>query len=536
MSSSLCIIYHRQPYEERVENGRVTYHENKSPNGIVPTLKSFFAHVDKGQWVAWKQLPKSKVDQANFERRVRFSDSHGSYDVVRLGLSADEVKSFYHVTSKEAFWPILHSFPWQANFSNVDWETFVDVNRKFAEAACEQADDDTLFWVHDYNLWLVPGFIRKMKPNARIAFFHHTPFPSSDVFNILPWRDDIIDSLLACDVVGFHIARYAQNFVATARSLRDVDVTERTQTSHALSPVGNALSEDEVVTCVRHQGRDVRIDAMPVGTNPALIRELLATDKSRALQKEIRERLDGQRLIVSVGRVDYTKGTREMLESYERLLERRPDLHGQVKLLVTSVSAARGMTIYKNARRSIEQLVGRINGRFSRLNWSPILLFTTAVPFDELLAYYREADICWTTPLRDGLNLVAKEFVAAHQDRGGVLVLSEFTGVAVELDSAVMCNPYHDQDMDAAIERALDMSHAEQQVRMRRMTNAIETYDIEHWAEHCAQQFAKVGVDAAITVDDGRSVVDDDDAVDVTPDDNMTTLLRPYVVQEDAVA
>jgi glucosylglycerol-phosphate synthase len=212
--SPFVIVYHRQPYEEVVENGRVVFKENKSPNGIVPALKGFFGTAKDAVWVAWKQLPAS--GKPNFERTVHVKDSYGEYDVVRLPLTAEQVKAFYHVTSKEALWPILHSFPGMFNYGPADWENFREVNRLFAEAACEQAADDALIWVHDYNLWLVPHYVRQIKPNARIAFFHHTPFPAADIFNVLPWREEILTSLLSCDVVGFHIPRYAENFASVA--------------------------------------------------------------------------------------------------------------------------------------------------------------------------------------------------------------------------------------------------------------------------------------------------------------------------------
>lgn len=488
MKRQLVIVYHRQPYEEVVDDdGTVRYVENKSPNGIVPTLKSFFASVERGAWVAWKKV--AKKDQGGWQRKIRFEDSHGEYDVIRMPLTAVEVRKFYHETSKEAFWPILHSFPWQFNYDGTDWETYVEVNRKFAEAAIEVAEDDALIWIHDYNLWLAPGFIREQRPNAKIAFFHHTPFPAPDIFNILPWREEIVDSLLQCDLIGFHIPRYAKNFADVAKGLRGTEVVNRIDSPDTLSPSGTALSEPNYANVIRHGDREIHLDAWPVGTNPELIDRLLESPESRDVVQALDQGLGDRKMIVSIGRVDYVKGTKEMLESFERVLERRPDLHGKVKLCVTSVSAASGMKVYTAARRTIEGLTGRINGRFSTLDWTPILFFTTPLPFHEVIAYYRRADVCWTTPLRDGLNLVAKEYVAAHGGHDGVLVLSEFTGVAVELPQAILTNPYSSKSMDDAIERALDMSVYQQSERMKPMYENVVRYDIGHWAEHCFECF-----------------------------------------------
>lgn len=489
--SDLVIVYHRQPFEEVVVDGETLYRENSSPNGIVPTLKNFFRTVDHGSWIAWTHVD-NEGDEVT-DRRVTMHDRHGDYEVLRVGLTEAQVRSFYHVTSKASLWPVLHSFAPHFDAEAADWETFREVNRRFAEAACEEAADDALIWIHDYNLWLAPGFVRELRPDARIAFFHHTPFPSADLFALLPWRDEIVDSLLACDIVGFHIPRYAENFVQVARSLRDVDVTERVAVEPGLAPTGRALSEPEVTTQLRRGDHTVRLDAWPIGTDPTLIRQVLDEPVSAERADRIADELGDQQLIVSVGRVDYTKGTIETLLAYERLLERRPELRGHVKLMVTSVAAATGMTVYEETREEIEQHVGRIHGRFATLSWGPIMLFTTPIPFEELLAYYRAADQCWITPLRDGLNLVAKEYVAARgTERPGVLVLSEFTGCSVELPDAVTANPYSHQSLDDAIDRAFDMSPADRAERMQRLCDVVDRYDIAHWAEHVMNQFDAV--------------------------------------------
>jgi len=488
MNSDLVIVYHRQPFEEVVVDGETLYQENKSPNGIVPTLKSFFQTVERGSWIAWKHVDRDGEEVG--DRRVTMNDRHGEYEVLRVGLTEPQVRSFYHVTSKASLWPVLHSFAPHFDAEAADWETFREVNRRFAEAACEEASDDALIWVHDYNLWLTPHYIRQIKPNAKIAFFHHTPFPSADLFSLLPWRGEIVDSLLACDIVGFHIPRYAENFVQVARSLRDVDVAERVAVEPGLTPRGAALSEPEVTTKLSYGDHTVHLDAWPIGTNPSLIRKVLDEPVAADRAAQIAAELGDQQLIVSVGRVDYTKGTTETLLAYERLLERRPELRGHIKLMVTSVAAATGMTVYEETQEEIEQLVGRIHGRFATLSWGPIMLFTTPVPFEELLSYYRAASMCWITPLRDGLNLVAKEYVAARDDdQPGVLVLSEFTGCSVELPDAVTANPYSHVSLDAAIDTALDMSTAERTHRMARLTLSVDRYDIEHWAEHILGQF-----------------------------------------------
>lgn len=408
---------------------------------------------------------------------------------MRLPLTADQVKAFYHVTSKEALWPILHSFPGMFNYGPVDWETFREVNRLFAEAACEQAADDALIWIHDYNLWLVPHYIRQIKPNARIAFFHHTPFPAADVFNVLPWREEILKSLLSCDIVGFHIPRYAENFASVACSLMGATRTEVHAADGPFRPTGVALAEPSVTTALSYEGRRVGIDAWPIGTNPRLIDAHLATSESQERLASIELDIGDRRLLMSVGRVDYVKGTKEMLEAFGRLLERRPELREKVKLFCVCVAPAEGMSAYRAAQREVERLVGSINGKYGNLGWTPIMLSTRGVPFDELVCYYRASDVCLVTPLRDGLNLVAKEFIGAQGDDPGVLVLSEFAGAAVELPEAVLVNPYSQRNMDTNLDLALDMDGAERRQRLDAMRERVRRWDVDHWASHVRERF-----------------------------------------------
>lgn len=291
-------------------------------------------------------------------------------------------------------------------------------------------------------------------------------------------------------MLGFHIPRYAQNFLATARSLRPIESIEEGPAIEPLTPTGLALSEPMTPLSFRHAGRKTLIDAFPIGTHTQLIREMLDAPEHQQQVEKIRRDFPGEKLIVSVGRVDYAKGTREMLLAFERLLQRRPDLIGKVRLLVTAVAAADGMRAYKRAQQSIEHLAGRINGHHGTLFWQPILLSTTPMPFIDTLCAFRAADICWITPLRDGLNLVAKEFIAAHAMNDGVLVLSEFAGSALELHDAVLVNPYSLRQMDDAIDRAIDMPPDEQAARMQRMNALIDRYDIHHWRRHVLDVFA----------------------------------------------
>lgn len=492
MSSEMVIVYHRQPYEEVEENGQIVLRENKSPNGIVPTLKSFFGEVDHGAWIAWKLAE----DPANpdFEQRIEIEDDYGRYAVSRLALSEEQVREFYHVTSKEAFWPILHGFKERYNYDPVDWANFQDVNRRFAEAAAEEAAEGALVWVHDYNLWLVPGYLRTMRPDVRIAFFHHTPFPSADIFNMLPWRKEIVNSLLACDDIGFHIPRYASNFVSVATSLFDVDVTTRTQVPDKWIFEGTALAERAWASMLNLDGHEVAVSVTPVGVDIGYIDEIAHAPETVSQTARIKEEIGDEKLILSVGRTDYTKGGIEQLASFERVLEYNPDLRGKIRLMHVSVAANRNMQAYEEIQSEIEQIAGRINGRFGTLEWQPVTLISRAVPFTQLISYYQAADVAWITPLADGMNLVAKEFIASRIDNSGVLVLSEFAGAAVELADAVITNPFSNRAMDLTIVSALKMPEPERRVRMQNLRAAVQKTDVRKWTPGTLELKSRPGI------------------------------------------
>ncbi len=495
MSSDLVVVYHRQPYEQVLVDGELVRRENKSPNGIVPTLKSFMGRSGEGAWVAWEQV-ETEEEAAAFERVVEIEDAYGKYDVSRLPLKPDQVRSFYHVTSKEAIWPILHSFKERYNYDPVDWPTFREVNWAFAEAAAAQVSDDGVVWFHDYNLWLAPGYLRKLKPHVRIAFFHHTPFPSADMFAVLPWRQEIVESLLACDAVGFHIPRYAANFAHVAHSLCGATIAAEAPSNEDFSPQGMALSEMSTPLKLAHGGREVLLSAFPVGVDVDYIEKVAEARETAEAKAQILDELGGRKLILSVSRTDYTKGNVEQLQAYERLFERRPELIGKVRLMLVSVPANRNMAVYERVQRDIEALAGRINGRFGRLDWQPVSLISRAIPFTRLIAYHQAADVCWITPLCDGLNLVAQEYVAARTDGLGALVLSEFAGAAIPLAATVTANPFSNRSMDAAIDLALDMAPEEQAQRMKVLRTRVRRYDIRAWMAEQRRLFAAIRQDA----------------------------------------
>ncbi|WAJ38973.1 glucosylglycerol-phosphate synthase [Pseudomonas sp. GOM7] len=482
--AELVMVYHRLPYEEyRNAAGKLQRRRPTSPNGIIPTLLSFFGDGRPGSWVAWAV---HEDDDEPFDSHTTVdAERYPKLTAARVKLSKEEVDIFYKRFSKEAFWPTLHTFWERAIFNEDDWQVFLKVNRAFAERTALEAAEGAIVWLHDYNLWMVPAYLRELRPDLRIAFFHHTYFPSADVFNVLPWRRQIVGSLLQCDYIGFHIPRQVENFVDVARGVFPLKTLERQSCAPRFITYGCAVGLERMTTALDTGTRQVRLGAHPVGLDIERVRNALEAPKIQELMAQLREEMKGVKLILAVERLDYTKGILEKLNAYERLLADNPELIGKVTLVTVCVPAAREMTVYDELQTQIEQAVGRINGRFARIGWTPLQFFFRSLPFEEVSAWYAMADVMWITPLRDGLNLVAKEFVAAQGLLGGrgVLVLSEFAGAAAELKGALLTNPHDPADLAHTCYLALNLPRSEAQARLRELFDIVCYNDIRRWGE-----------------------------------------------------
>lgn len=482
-TSELVMVYHRLPYEEvRDSKGRIRRQPHSSPNGILPTLLSFFADGTQGSWVAWSVCEEGEefVTHTTVDK-----ERYPNLKCSRVPLTKSDVDIFYKRFSKEAFWPMLHTFWERAEFTEEHWQVFCEVNKKFAEKTAEEAAEGALVWIHDYNLWMVPAYLRERRPDLKIAFFHHTHFPSADVFNVVPWRRQIVGSLLQCDYIGFHIPRQAENFVDVVRGVTPFEVVEKSKCAPRFLTFGCAAGVGEMTTVIKTNERYIRLGANPVGLDLERIgnacESRICTKQKEQLKQEFP---DDRQVILSVERLDYTKGILEKLLAYEQLLERHGDLLKRVTLVIICVPAAREIQVYRDLLAEIEQAVGRINGRFSDVGWTPIQYYYRGFPLQKLVAFYERADVMWITPLRDGLNLVAKEFVAVQgRVQGeGRLVLSEFAGAAAELHGALLTNPHDGHDLVERCYQALTMAENEAQTRMREMYEIVSYYDIRYWA------------------------------------------------------
>lgn len=410
-----------------------------------------------GVWIGWPGI------QIRPDETITVEGSH--YELKPVTLSPTEAKRYYHGFANGVLWPLFHSLPGRMSLDRRNWETYEAVNQRFADAVLDVTEENDLIWIHDYHLALCPEMIRRKRPNARIAFFLHIPFPSFDVYRILPSYRAVLRGMLACDLIGFHCDGYVKNFE---------DCVERLLGSR----VDHAAGE------IEHGDRLVRVGAFPLGIDYEEYRR-------RAEDAPHPRRAKGERIILGVDRLDYTKGIPERIRAYERLLELNPDLRGQVNLVQVAVPSREQVSEYQDLKREIDELVGRINGRFGTSAWTPIRYIHRSIPPARLSALYRDADVALVTPLRDGMNLVAKEFVASQVEKPGVLVLSRMAGAAETMREALRVNPYNVDSVADALLQALEMAGDERETRMRALMKRERKKNLTEWLDNFLTQSSR---------------------------------------------
>lgn len=457
--AQFVVVANRLPVDKEVlPDGTVRW--KRSPGGLVTALEPILrSHT--GAWVGWSGIADSE-DNPDIE----------GIEITAVPLSTQEIAEYYEGFSNATLWPLYHDVIVKPEYHREWWNTYVDVNRKFAEAAAKTAGHGAIVWVQDYQLQLVPKMLRMLRPDLRIGFFLHIPFPPVELFMQMPWRTEIVEGLLGADLIGFHLAGGAQNFLYLARRL-----------------AGQATSKGSVGVRTRFGVvqvgfRTVRVGAFPISIDSG---ELDAKARSREIRKratEIRKELGNPKVVMlGVDRLDYTKGIDVRLRALSELLaEGRLDPHDVVMVQLATPSRER-VDSYVRMRAGIEQLVGNINGAYGSVGQPVIQYLHQAVPRDDLIAFFVAADVMLVTPLRDGMNLVAKEYVACRSDLGGALVLSEFTGAAAELRSAYQANPYDLDGVKDAIVAAIDQTPHEGRRRMRSLRRQVLAHDVARWAK-----------------------------------------------------
>ena len=448
----LIIATNREPY--RVRKGRSADARLEATTGGLVAALIPAVEATHGTWFAWN--PNGRIDLTGIADKLR----HG---LTLIPVSESEVAGYYRGLANGALWPLCHYAIDRCSFQESDWRKYIAVNEKFADRLAAEVSPECLVWVHDYHLMLVPGLLRERVREVSISYFHHIPFPSPEVFRILPWRDEVLLGLLGADLVGFHTSSYARNFLEACRSLPNARIDTQART-------------------VSVSGRVTRVHEFPIGIDWDEFQGLARDTRVRKDAAKIRENLKVDTLALGVDRLDYTKGIHQRFESIDRLLTKWPQLRGRISLLQIAVPSRADVPEYSKFKKEIDECAGRINGKHAQDGWQPIHCVYRSFSRRKLVAYYLAADIAIVTPLRDGMNLVAKEFCAVRSDDDGVLLLSEFAGVSECLGEwALLVNPFDTERFASSIAAAIAMPQPDRAERMRAMREAVKRYGVYDW-------------------------------------------------------
>ncbi|MHC1627005.1 MAG: bifunctional alpha,alpha-trehalose-phosphate synthase (UDP-forming)/trehalose-phosphatase [Methanoculleaceae archaeon] len=451
------IVSNRLPVTvTREEDGSLSYQQ--SAGGLAIGLGSIYRSY-RGVWIGWPGISRDGLSE---DEVAEISDHLGVEDCHPLFLNREEFEGYYNGFSNKTIWPLFHYFPHHSIFDPRFFNDYLRVNRKFADTVVACAEEDDIIWVHDYHLMLLPGMLRERLPDARIGFFLHIPFPSYEIFRLLYCRRELLEGILGADLVGFHTFEYARYF---------------------LNSVMRILGKSHENGVISMPDRPVRVDAFPMGIDYNRFRTAAISPVVEAEVERIRTEMGGCRVILSFDRLDYTKGIPRRLEAFYWFLERYPQYRGEVTLLVVAVPSRSGIGEYRRLKDRVDRLVGKINGRFGTLDWIPVRYIYQFLPFETLVALYRVADVAMVTPLRDGMNLMAKEYIACRQGGDGMLILSEFAGAAGELSEAVVINPCNMEEFIDALDHALSMPRHERAARNRSMQERLLRYNVSRWAQ-----------------------------------------------------
>lgn len=431
----------------------------KSSGGLVSALEGVTGPGGDFdlQWIGWPGGPEEDIAYKDrLSKRLR--DEFGYHPVF---LSEEEIEDFYHGLSNSSLWPLLHYNPTYFNYQHHWWQTYEKINARFADAVAEVAAQGDMVWVHDYHLMLLPQMLRERRPDLRIGFFLHTPFPSYEIFRCHPKRQELLEGVLGADLVGFHTFGYLRHFRSAVLRL-----TGR---------------ESDVYT-IRHHDTETHIGVFPIGINWVGFSEALESEDFRETRKRYAEDYKDKRIVLSVERLDYTKGIPQKLEAIEKYLESNPDRCEDTVFILIAVPSREDVGEYAQLKENIELGVSQINGKYATISNIPVHFINRGVRFEALCALYSLADVAMVTPLIDGMNLVAKEYVACQEDHGGILILSEFAGAAQELFNAVQVNPYDIDGMAWSVGEALDMADATKRELMGPMRKKVIEHDSKWWA------------------------------------------------------
>jgi trehalose 6-phosphate synthase/phosphatase len=453
----VIVVSNRLPVS--LKRGGTLWHSRATAGGLATAMHPILQESE-GIWIGWSGDTSAASDESRKAVLKEWATKHRYFAV---DLDQETAQGFYEGIANQALWPLLHHFPSLLRFDPQHWLAYVRANEIFRDEILKHLGEDDLVWIHDYHFLLLPQMLREVRPDISLGFFLHVPFPSSSVFRIIPKREELLQGMLGADYLGFHTHRYLQHFRTSI--LRLLGLTS--QMDH-----------------VELGKRIVRLDALPIGIAPHQFTDLLTKGAGTRNQlAELRQRFGFCKILLGVDRLDYTKGIPERLRAYRKFLQDHPEWHGKVVLIQVAVPSRERVPRYTRLRREVDELIGEINGDWSTPNWSPITYIRRNLPQAELAALYASADVALVTPLRDGLNLVAKEYVACKSSGDGVLVLSEFAGAAAEMGEALLVNPYDEEALSSTIERALLLNETEKRQRMMALYKRVHKNNVFAWGD-----------------------------------------------------
>ncbi|MEW7291522.1 bifunctional alpha,alpha-trehalose-phosphate synthase (UDP-forming)/trehalose-phosphatase [Aquimarina sp. 2304DJ70-9] len=463
--SKTIIISNRLPLQLKIHNNKIE--TTPSVGGLATGMKSVHSHSNS-IWVGWSGLTE---EEFNLELKTQVNTALQKHQCVGVPLTDSDIDGFYYGFSNNTLWPLFHYFMEYTEFEKETWETYKSVNQKFADVVLQNLEDGDTVWIHDYQLLLLPGLIRKKKPDVSIGFFLHIPFPSYEVFRTIPCREELLEGMLGADLLGFHTYDYERHF---------------------LSSVQRVLGHEINFNNIHLDNRIVKVDSFPMGIDYKKFHEAaeLHDQKEKKDQTEIQQEIDKHlkkgsnqaKLILSIDRLDYTKGIANRLRAFEYFLEKYPQFKGKARLVMLAVPSRSNVPQYQLLKNEIDQLVGRINGQFAEVSWTPIWYFYRSLPFENLIDLYTSSEVALLTPIRDGMNLVAKEYIASRVDKKGVLILSEMTGASNEMSEALIINPNNFEEIADTLKFALEMPEEEQIKRNNALQKRLKRYNVEKWA------------------------------------------------------
>lgn len=459
----LIIISNRLPVKVYGTTGK--YRFARSEGGLTTGLDSLETEMEK-HWIGW---PGIEITQTYLKKKI--TKQLANKDFHPVFLTSKDVEEYYEGYSNSKIWPLCHYFFSLIKHEPSHWESYKKVNQMFAEAASKVISPGDIVWVQDYQLMLLPKMLREMFPDISIGYFHHIPFPSYELFRVLPERAEILEGLLGADLVAFHTFEYMRHFISAVERVLDLN-----------------FELDQV----RLKERIVRIDALPMGINFDLYHNSILNPKVSRIADKLKKNYKDHKIILSVDRLDYSKGILNRLKGFARFLENHPEHQGKVSLFMIIVPSRDKVESYAELKTKIDETIGSVNGIYSNMNWTPIHYFYHGFSFEELCAMYYIADIALVTPLRDGMNLVAKEYIACKRDTDGVLILSEMAGASIELIDALIINPNDAAEIEQAIVQALEMSKEEIRERMDWMQRRVSRQTVNKWAGDFIDELMKI--------------------------------------------